>query len=73
MAKIYLLLTFSVLVKYMKDFKCPKCGGSTQKVWENETKTRYGMRCKEGHKSTSNKSVDTKEYPVILVSSEELE
>jgi hypothetical protein len=56
----------------MKDFKCPKCGGPTEKVWENETKTRYGMRCREGHKSTSNKSGGSQEYPVFLVSSEEL-
>jgi len=57
----------------MKDFKCPICGGSTEKVWENETKTRYGMRCMDGHKSTSNnKSVGSQEYPVFLVSSEEL-
>jgi hypothetical protein len=57
----------------MKDFKCPICGGSTKVVWENETKTRYGMRCSKGHKSTNNKSVNTQEYPVFLVSREELE
>jgi hypothetical protein len=57
----------------MKDFKCPICRGSTEKVWENETKTRYGMRCREGHKSTSNKSGGSQEHPVFLVSSEELE
>ena len=57
----------------MKDFKCPKCGGPTEKVWENEAKTRYGMRCRGGHKSTSNKSGGSKEYTVFLVSSEELE
>jgi len=57
----------------MKDFKCRICGGPTEKVWENETKTRYGMRCREGHKNTSNKSGGSQEYPVFLVSSEELE
>jgi hypothetical protein len=56
----------------MKDFKCPICGGSTKMVWENETKTRYGMRCRKGHKNTSNKSVGSQEYPVFLVSSKEL-
>jgi len=57
----------------MKDFKCPICGGSTEKVWEKETKTRYGMRCLKGHKSISNKASGSQEYPVFLVSSEELE
>ncbi len=57
----------------MKDFKCPVCGGSTEKVWENANKTRYGMKCREGHKSTSNKSGGSQEYPVFLVSSDELE
>jgi hypothetical protein len=58
----------------MKGFKCPICGGSTEKVWENEAKTRYGMRCVKGHISTSNKSAaGFQEYPVFLVSSEELE
>jgi hypothetical protein len=57
----------------MKDFKCPICGGSTEKVWENATKTRYGMRCMKGHINTSNKATGTQEYPVFLVSSEELE
>jgi len=56
----------------MKDFKCPICGGSTKKMWENATKTRIGMRCMKGHKNTSNKSDGSQEYPVILVSSEEL-
>ncbi len=57
----------------MKEFKCPKCGGSTEKVWENETKTRYGMRCTKGHKKTGGTSGDSMEYPTFLVSSEELE
>ena len=57
----------------MKDFKCPICGGSTEKVWENETKTRYGMRCREGHKNTNNKSGGSQEYSVFLVSSDKLE
>jgi hypothetical protein len=56
----------------MKDFKCPICGGPTEKIWENETKTRYGMRCREDHKKTGNKSGDSQEYSVVLVSSEEL-
>jgi hypothetical protein len=55
----------------MKDFKCPICGGSTEKVWENATKTRYGMRCKKGHPNTGNKAAGSLEYPVILVSSKE--
>jgi hypothetical protein len=57
----------------MKDFKCPLCRGPTEKVWENATKTRYGMKCRGGHKSTSNKAGGSQEYPVFLVSSEELE
>ena len=57
----------------MKDFKCPKCGGPTEKVWENESKTRYGMKCQKGHRNTSNKSGGSQEYSVFLVSSEELE
>jgi len=57
----------------MKDFKCPICGGSTKKVWENKTKTRYGLRCIKGHINTSNKAAGSQEYPVFLVSSEELE
>jgi hypothetical protein len=57
----------------MKNFKCPICGGSTEKVWENATKTRYGMRCREGHNKTDDKSGVSKQYPTILVSSEELE
>jgi hypothetical protein len=57
----------------MKDFKCPICGGLTEKVWENETKTRYGMRCTKGHISTNNKAAGSQEYPVFLVSSKELE
>ncbi len=56
----------------MKDFKCPICGGPTEKVWENATRTRYGMRCIKGHENTSNKSDGSKQYPVILVSSEDL-
>jgi hypothetical protein len=57
----------------MKNFKCPICGGSTEKVWENATKTRYGMRCREGHNKTGDKSGVSRQYPTILVSSEELE
>ena len=57
----------------MNSFKCPICGGSTEKVWENEAKTRYGMRCVKGHINTSNKAAGYQEYPVFLVSSEELE
>ena len=56
----------------MKDFKCPICGGPTEKIWENSTGTRYGMRCKNGHTKTGGKSVDSIEYPTILVQSEEL-
>ena len=56
----------------MKDFKCPICGGSTEKIWENATKTKYGMRCTKGHTKTGGKSGDSIEYPTILVSSEEL-
>ena len=57
----------------MKGFKCPICGGPTEKMWENATKTRYGMRCIKGHESTGNKLSGSKQYPTILVSSEELE
>ena len=57
----------------MKDFKCPICGGPTEKIWENATKTRYGMRCREGHNKPGDKSGGSKQYPAILVSSEELE
>ena len=56
----------------MKDFKCPICGGSTEKIWENATKTKYGMRCTKGHKKTGGKSGDSIEYPTILVPREEL-
>jgi len=56
----------------MKDFKCPICGGSTEKVWENTAKTRYGMRCTKGHTKTDGTSVGSLEYPTILVSSGEL-
>jgi hypothetical protein len=56
----------------MKDFKCPICGGPTEKIWENATRTRYGMRCKKGHNKTGGKSAGSKEYPTILVPSEEL-
>jgi len=57
----------------MKDFKCPICGGPTEKIWENSTRTRYGMRCKKGHTKTGGKSGDSIEYPTTLVSSEELD
>jgi hypothetical protein len=56
----------------MKDFKCPICGGSTEKIWENATRTRYGMRCTKGHIKTGGKSGSSKEYPTFLVPSEEL-
>ena len=56
----------------MKDFKCPICGGPTEKIWENSTGTRYGVRCINGHENTGNKSGGSKQYSVILVSSEEL-
>jgi hypothetical protein len=56
----------------MKDFKCPICSGPTEKIWENSTKTRNGMRCKKGHKNTGGKPGGPLEYPTILVSSEEL-
>jgi hypothetical protein len=56
----------------MKDFKCPICGGPTEKIWENATKTRYGMRCTKGHPNTGNKATGSLEHPTILVSSEEL-
>jgi hypothetical protein len=56
----------------MKNFKCPICGGPTEKIWENETKTKYGMRCINGHKNTGNKSGGSIQYPVIIVSSEDL-
>ena len=55
----------------MKAFRCPICGGSTEKIWENENKTRFGMRCSEGHNKTGGKSEGSKEYPTILVSSED--
>ncbi len=56
----------------MKDFKCPICGASTEKVWENATKTKYGMRCTKGHKKTGGKSHDSIEFPTFLVPAEEL-
>ena len=56
----------------MKDFKCTICRGPTEKIWENATKTRNGMRCKNGHKKPGGKSGDSLEYPTFLVSSEEL-
>jgi hypothetical protein len=56
----------------MKNFKCPICGGPTEKIWENETKTKYGMRCINGHENTGNKSGGSKQYSVIIVPSEEL-
>ncbi len=56
----------------MKNFKCPICGGPTEQIWENETKTRYGMRCRDGHKNTGNKSDGSQEYPVFLVKSKDL-
>ena len=56
----------------MKDFKCPICGGSTEKIWENATKTRYGMKCMKGHIKTGGKPGDSMEYPTFLVSREEL-
>jgi hypothetical protein len=56
----------------MKDFKCPICGAPTEKIWENATKTKYGMKCTKGHKKTSGKSGDSIEYPTFLVPEEEL-
>jgi hypothetical protein len=55
----------------MKDFKCPICGGPTEKIWENATKTKYGMRCIKGHKNPSNKSDGSLQYSVIIVSSKD--
>jgi hypothetical protein len=56
----------------MTDFKCPICGGPTEKIWENTTKTRVAMRCINGHQNTANKSDSAKQYSAFLVSSEEL-
>jgi hypothetical protein len=56
----------------LKNFKCPICGGQTEEVWESATKTRIAMRCIDGHDNAVNKSGGQKQYPVILVSSEEL-
>jgi hypothetical protein len=56
----------------MKDFKCPICGGPTEKIWENSTKTKYGMRCTKGHTKTGGKSGSSMEYPTFLVPREEL-
>ena len=57
----------------MKDFKCPICGRSTEKIWENPTKTKYGMRCTKGHIQTDGKSKGLIEYTVFIVPSEELD
>ncbi len=43
-----------------------------EKIWENATKTKYGMRCTKGHIKPGGKSGDSLEYPVILVPREEL-
>jgi hypothetical protein len=56
----------------MKDFKCPICGGPTEKIWENAAKTKYGMRCTKGHTKAGGKSGDSMEYPTILVPREDL-
>ena len=56
----------------MKDFKCTICGGPTEKIWENATRTKYGMRCTKGHKKTGGKSKGSKEYPTMLVLSKDL-
>jgi hypothetical protein len=56
----------------MKDFKCPICSGPTEKIWENATKTRYGMRCTKGHPKTGGKSSNSLENPTFLVPREEL-
>jgi hypothetical protein len=58
----------------MNDFKCPICGASTEEVWENAAKTKYGMRCKKGHAKTGGKSGNSIviEYPTFLVPREEL-
>jgi hypothetical protein len=57
----------------MKKFDCPVCSGPTEKVWENATQTRIGMKCKNGHANTGNQVGGSKQFPVILVSNEELD
>ena len=56
----------------MNDFKCPICGGPTEKIWENSSRTRYGMKCKKGHIKIGAKAGDSMEYPTFLVPIEEL-
>ena len=51
---------FGFREKYMKAFTFPICGGSTEKIWENENKTRFGMKCSEGHDKTGGKSEGSK-------------
>ncbi len=55
----------------MTDCKCQVCGGPTEQIWENTTKTRYAMRCINGHQNKADKS-GAKQYSVFLVSNEDL-
>jgi hypothetical protein len=55
----------------LKNFKCPVCGGQTENIWESSTKTKIGLRCVDGHINQNNKFGE-RQYPVILVSSEDL-
>jgi hypothetical protein len=59
----------------MNDFKCPICGAPTKQIWENATKTKYGMRCTKGHPKKGGKSGNSIaiEYPTFLVPKEELD
>ncbi len=56
----------------MKDFKCPICGGTTERIWENAAKTRYGMKYTRGHTKTGGKSGNALEYHTLLVPRENL-
>ena len=56
----------------MTDFKCQVCGGPTEQIWESPTKTRYAMRCINGHRNAANKSDSSMQYSTFLVSSEDL-
>jgi len=51
----------------MKDFKCVVCGKNTEKIWENDDKTKYGMKCTSGHYNKGKT-----EYPTFIVPAEEL-
>ena len=58
----------------MKDFVCPTCKTKTKKIWENSDKTTYGMKCLKGHKKKDvNGKILSIDYPVYLVSAQELE